>query len=215
MYSSKDGLIYIEIAKDLSQVVFPPADFSVIEVPEDTKKAADIFHHLFDTPTRRHLLLLLFRGRRLNQLKSISNVTTSPFELLDFIHMKYDKASSSSNQGFLPIVELGIVMFKGLRPNLANTKWFSENNSNATNFWDLSAQPGELSQYTHYQRVCWEVLLLMYSLASPREYQRMIYGLKSQYDSVIALCKLYGIAVQLYVNDAREAEKILVKYQGK
>jgi len=118
--------------------------------------------------------------------------------------------------GLLPLAETGFLFYKGPKPDVTKTSWFSEGYTNATNHWDLTPQPGEKTDLTHYQKFCWELGLLMYSLSAPREHRRFIYSHSSlnELPSVFSFCRAYELEVQLYAATNEEAVKIIGIYDA-
>jgi hypothetical protein len=116
----------------------------------------------------------------------------------------------------LPLAEAGFLFYKGPKPEVTKTCWFSEGYTNATNHWDLTPQPEEKVDLTHYQRFCWELGLLMYSLSAPREHRRFIYCHSSinELNSVFTFCRVYEMEVQLYSSTDEEASKIIAIYDS-
>lgn len=219
MFKTRDGLVRIDIAEDLSEVIFPPADFSILNMPHDHEEAADLFTNLFNSPTSRHISLVFCRHKRGDRLRAMSNFDhIGNWNYLDSIHVWYEKASSSSNNGFLPVSEQGIVLYKGSVPDVKKTEWFSSDDtqySNATTLWNVASQPNEGSTSTYYQKFCWEIPLLLTSMAAPIEHKRFIYGFPTNGDeeSIFKFCKLYGFSIQLYVKTAKEASDLIERYK--
>ena len=218
MFKSKDGLIRIDVAEDLSEVAFPPADFSIVNVPVDHEEAEDLFNNLYNTPTNRHVSLILNRHRRSERLKAMSNLDRQPFTYLDSVHLWYERASSSSNNGFLPISEQGLIVYKGSAPDVKRTSWFGDHdgNPNATTLWNLAPSQNEPSPHTYFQKFSWEMGLLLYSMSAPLEHNKFIYGfdLDSDAENLFFFCKEHGIEVQLYTRTSKEASELLERYKN-
>jgi hypothetical protein len=218
MFKTRDGLVRIDIAEDLSEVTFPTSDFSIVNMPSDHEEAEDLFDNLYNSPTNRHLSLVFCRHKRSDKLSALSNFSKiKNFEYLDSVHVWYEKASSSSNNGLLPVSEQAVIVFKGSTPDVKNTAWFGEQDgqSNATTLWNVSSQDGEPQKNTYYQKFCWETAMLLMSMSYPLESKRFIYGypLDSDALSLFSFVKKYKIEVQLYVKTTKEANDLLEKYK--
>lgn len=218
MFKTRDGSVRIDIAEDLSEVSFPASDFSIINIPTDHEEAEDLFKNLYNSPAFRHISLVLCRHKRSDRMRAMSNFDRiGKFSYLDSVHIWYERASSSSNNGFLPVSEQGVLLYKGSTPDVRKTEWFSQDgqHSNATTLWNVAPSEGEGISSTYFQKFCWEVLLLLMSMSAPLEHNRFIYGFPANGDaiSLFKFCKKFNINVQLYVKTAKEASDLLEKYK--
>lgn len=218
MFQTRDGLVRIDIAEKLSEVAFPASDFSIINLPYDKKEASELFTNLYNSPSSKHVSLVLIRQKKSDKLKTMGNFDSiGDWAYLDSVHLWYEKASSSSNNGFLPVSEQGVLVHKGSAPDVKKTSWFSDNQefSNATTLWNLASQENEEISSTYYQRFCWELPMLLMSMMRPLENNRFIYGLPIREDAhnIFKFCRQYNISVQLYVRTTKEASELLEKYK--
>lgn len=216
MITSKDGLIRVDQAASLASIVFPPAAWSVINLPVEADDAERMFRNLYNSPTSRHICLALCRHRRKERLLATSNISRAPqWSYLDTVSIWYEKPSTCSNNGLLPISEPGFLMYKGDTPDANRTEWFGDGLANATNLWNLATQDGEGSS-SYYQRFSWEMNMLLMSLAGPLEHARFIYGMPlagSDNRLVFGFCKHFDVGVQLYAKTHYEAEEIVREYE--
>ena len=206
-------IIQVDLVKNIANAVFQPADWSIIGLPVDNKSAKGLMSNLYNSPTARHTSLILFRHKRKERLKAMSNLYDSidnGWSFLDTISICYEKPSSCSNNGFLPLSEFGVLVYKGLSPDISKTKWFNDNMSNATNVWDVSARDYE-GQHSRYHKFSSELNLLMYSMCGELEHRRFIYGLEVNQDeirNIYLFCREYGLTVQLYASTKEELQYI-------
>jgi hypothetical protein len=203
--------------KGLENAIFPAADFSIINVPAEKEAAQKVFDSLYDAPCFKHVSLVTVRHKKTEKLSALANLSLNKQKFLDSVMLTYQKASSSSNLGLLPLAEPGFLFYKGPKPDVTKTAWFSDGYTNATNHWDVSPQPSEKTDLTHYQKFCWELGLLMYSLSAPREHRRFIYSHSSlgELTSVFSFCNAYSLEVQLYASTDEEATKIIEMYDAR
>ena len=219
MFKTKDNVVRIDIAEDISEVVFPAADFSILNMPVDHEESDDIFTNLYNSPTNRHIALVFCRHKRADRMAATGNFgRDNPFTYLDNVHVFYEKASSSSNNGLLPVSEQAVIYYKGNTPDVKKTQWFASEDSghsNATTLWNVSAQQDEPSESTYFQRFCWEVGQLLMSMSSPMEHRRFIYGfpVENDADSLFSFCRAHNLQVQLYVRTTKEATELLDLYK--
>jgi hypothetical protein len=220
MLTSKDGLIRVDQVASLASIVFPPSAWSVMNLPTDPADAQAMYKNLFNTPTARHVSLALCRHRRKERLAATANVVLSQdagWSYLDTVSLWYEKPSTCSNNGLLPVAEPGFLLYKGDTPDAKRTSWFGEKNAaNATNLWNLATQEEEDATWSYYQKFSWEMNMLLMSLATPLEHTRFIYGMplaESDWTSVFKFCKHFLVGVQLYVKAHDEAEAILAAYE--
>jgi hypothetical protein len=166
---------------------------------------------------------MLSRSKRDDRTVSLANVgsfcsnNAEGWMFLDTISVAYDKPSSCSNSGLLPISELGFLFYKGTTgPNIQATSWFKDDRQNATNVWDLGVNPLEAelvgTKHTYHQRFSWEMNLLMYSLSTPMAYRNFIYMPKLTEAEAVSLChfcKKFSVKVQIIAKTADYADKII------
>jgi len=115
------------------------------------------------------------------------------------------------------VSEQGVILYKGSTPDVKKTGWFApdEQYSNATTLWNVAPSQDEGIGSTYFQKFCWEVPMILLSMARPLEHNRFIYGLPVNGDAaaLFKFCKYYNIAVQLYVKTTKEASELLEKYK--
>src|SRR5690606_9110157 len=132
----------------------------------------------------------------------------------------YEKPKSCSNNGFLPLSEIGFVLYKGQTPDTGSTKWFKDDYNNATNIWDLNNHPDEgdgINGFTYYQRFSWELNCLMMSMAGPLIHRRFIYNLPLNDNELLSLfkfCVQFDLMAELYTETYSEASRIRDKYNA-
>lgn len=223
MIKSSDGLVTITPAATPSDIVFEPSDWSIANIPANEKDADALARHLYYMPVSNHVSLLLCRHRRKDRLKAMSMVHSfvyrdkaDPVEwnFLDTVCIWYEKPSSCSNNGLLPVSEPGFLVYKGDVPDTSKTQWFNDEYSNSTNLWNVSPQPEEQKtfKYTYNQKFSWEMNLLMMSLCGPLEYRRFIYALPmngSELRSMHKLCRVHNLKAQLVSKNIEDAEKMI------
>lgn len=223
---TKDDRITITQAANPSSLVFDPADWSVVNIPVDHEEATMLSRHLYNMPTSSHLSMLLTRHRRRDRLKALSNVSAwgsgndLNWTFFDSVNITYEKPSSCSNNGLLPISESGLLVYKGAAPDASNTKWFNDTLANATNFWDVTVQKSEGSLYknTYHQKFSWEVNLILKSLVTGNENRSFIYGLPVLPTEMISLwtfCTVHNLKVQLIAKNPNEARLMMSYLEGK
>ena len=220
---TKDGIINITIAKDVSEVVFQPADWSMVNIPLNPLAAERLANNLYNMPSHRHISLVVNRRRRKDRVKGLCSLAAfndRRWRLLDTVSVGYGKPSTSSNNGFLPLTEHGYLFYKGDTPDAKKTNWASEDGiQNATNQWDLCVQPLESVYYieqTYYQKFAWDLPLIMMSLADKCEHSRFIFGLwinsspePKEIRSLYTFCSKFNLTVEIIVSEYDRAEKIL------
>lgn len=221
MLKTEDGVINITVAKDISDVVFQPSDWSVVNIPSDTAKAKRLAENLYNMPSHRHVSLVLNRHRRKDRIKGLASLSAfdnKSWRFLDNVSVSYGKPSTCSNNGFLPLCEQGFIFYKGDTPDTKNTAWASDGTyQNATNEWVLCPQPIENVYFkqTYYQKFSWDMQLLLMSMCGQREYSRFIYGLAYssispvEVRSLYAFCLKYHLTVEVIVSDMHLAEQFL------
>ena len=209
MYRSKDGKVSVDVVQTLNEAVLPAADFSMINVPVNTVEALGAFEQLFNTPTHKHVCLAFVRHTRQVKLQALANIIKSPFLYLDTVHIWYEKPSSSSNIGFLPIAEDAYVLYKGEAPTPKNTVWFGDGQPNATNMWGVAPAEREGRAHTHYKHFAWEIGLLLYSICQPVQVRKFIYALDEDHPHVLKFCREYNLDVHIITKSDEEAKKII------
>lgn len=216
MIASKDGLIRIDQAASLASVVFPPASWSVVNLPIEADDAERMFKNLYNSPTSRHICLVLCRHRRKERLAATANISKAiQWSYLDTVSIWYEKPSTCSNNGLLPVAEPGFLMYKGDTPDAKRTEWFGDGLANATNLWNLATQADE-GAHSYYQKFSWEMNMLLMGLAGPLEHGRFIYGMplvESDRRLIFGFCRHFDIGVQLYAKTHYEAEEIIREYE--
>ena len=204
MIRSHDDLIRVEVINNISEIPPVAADFSILNLPLSETDTRGELLNIFNSPTARHTTLLLNRHNRKERISTTMNLSIAQktgFEYLDTVTIWYERSSTCSNNGFLPVCEVGYLFHKGAAPDVKTTAWFSEDKSNATNLWNITSQENEPKSVTYYQKFAWEVPLLLMSLAKPLENRRFIYTPELsdyEYDSLFKFCRQHNIGVQLY-----------------
>lgn len=220
MYTNLDNIIKIFIASKPSNVIYYAADFSIINTPILINDALNLSKNLYNTNADRHVALLLQRSKRKYRINTVSNISCfTQWNFLDTVSIVYEKASSCSNNGLLPVSESANILYKGTKPDVSSTNWFNSDKKNASNFWDLGVREEEL-QYVnscYHNKFSWELMLLMYSIASPLIYREFIYtGVKilpNEMLSLIAFCKHMQMSCQIVLNTEDEAKKMIKIYK--
>jgi len=207
-----DNIIQVEVVRSLGDAIFQPADWSILNLPTSKAEANSMMKNLYNTPVSRHVTLLVCRHQRKNRLQALSNLAkaTQTWKFLDSISITYDKPSSCSNNGFLPIAEHGFLVHKGETPDPKRTRWFNESASNATTLWDVGSKAYE-GNHTRYQRFSSELNLIMYSLCGMLETRKFIYGVSIRREEVRPLycfCREHMLTAQLYVTSQEEAQMV-------
>lgn len=214
MYRSSDGKITADSVSSIGDAVFPAADISMFNLPVDGNIAKCFFENLYNSPSQNHILLLFNRQSRKEKLTATKNISNiSGFEFLDVVHLWYEKPSTSSNIGLLPVAEEAYLLYKGDIPNVKNTSWFSDGNPNATNMWGLSPAEHENRSATYHKKFAWEIALLLYTMKEPLAHNRIIYGLEDDYEHVLKFAKTYNINVHFVANSDNVAKQIISRYE--
>lgn len=210
---TNNGLIDVEYVSHLSAAVFPPADWSIVNCPYDPVLAEKLAKNLYNTPVSNHVSLVVHRHARKNMISSFTSLRamSDKWDYLNTVTISYPQPNSGSNNGLLPISEVGHIFYKGMLPDAKKTDWFQADagRANATNFWDLGPQPEEDSAL-YYQKFSWELNLLLKSLTSPQEHRRFIYAVDTHPDelySVYNFCETYSMKAKIYVTDQVEFRK--------
>jgi hypothetical protein len=206
------NFIQAEVVKSISDAIFQPSDWSVINIPHSEADAVNLLSNLYNSPVSNHVCLILCRHRRKFRLEALSNIRRAErdWHFLDTVTISYEKPSSCSNNGFLPISEVGFIVYKGTSPDTRQTKWFNDSLSNATTMWDLRRQEDE-GKPAYFQKFSWEMNLLMLSLSSILESSRFVYGLpvkREEIRTIYNFCAKFGITAQLYVESQDEVQMI-------
>lgn len=223
--ASRDDAVRVDVAKNLSQVVFPASCYSIVNIPVNSEEARELFRNLYNNPSQRHVALVFCRHSKRYTLDAMANLAVveddTPWNYLDTVHVWYEKPSSSSNSAFLPLTEEGYLFYKGSVPNISNTKWFSgggeKDPPNATNLWNVSPQAGEKLPFSYYRKFCWEIPLLLASMSVPLEIRRFIYAVEwdsnPNYESLFKFCYEHKMQVQLYAPDLEQAQRAVNRYE--
>ena len=221
MIRSSDGVVDITVASDTSEIVFQPADWSIMNIPIKEVLASKLSDNLFNMPTHRHISLVLNRHRRKDRMKGLSCLSSfdnKNWRFLDNVSLSYGRPSACSNNGFLPLCEHGYIFYKGDTPDTKNTEWASEaEHINATNNWELFLQKNEdaFQPNTYYQKFSWDLQTLLMSLCGQLEHSRFIYGVlqgkvaASEIKSIYTFCKNNSLSVELITASTDVAENIL------
>lgn len=217
VYKSKDKLININVAKDIINSVLHPTDWSIVNLFSEPDSTKQMFKRLYQTSTSKHIVLALSRHKRKDRLSAISTMNDiDKFNYLETVSILYEKPKSCSNNGFLPLSEIGFVLYKGTTPDTTKTKWFRDDYNNATNVWDLNTQTTDEGDVTYYQRFSWELNLILMSLCGPLSTRRFTYGLPLNHDereSLFKFCRRMKLGVELFVATSEEASDILKHYE--
>jgi len=220
MYHNIDDKFKIFIANKHSDVIYYPSDFSIINTPISESESENLSKNLYNTCTDKHIVLLLQRSRRKHRIQTISNIQFfKQWQFLDSVSIIYEKASSCSNNGLLPLSESANLLYKGAKPDVSSTAWFNSDKKNASNFWDLGVQQEERSFFTscYHNKFSWELFYLMYSIASPLIYRDFIIsGLQlntNEIKSVITVTKKMNVSCQIVFQSQEEADKFIETYK--
>lgn len=222
MQTSKEGLLTV-LFGDSWSVNFYPADWSIGVIPDTPHQTQLLSKHLFNNPSSKHVTLMLSRSRKEDRIANISNIgsfyssSTDSWQFLDTVSISYDKPSTCSNSGLLPISEFGFLFYKGVAgPNTAATSWFRDDRHNASNLWDVSVGEYEKrvtgNKSTHHQRFSWELNLLMYSVSKPMACRSFIYMPKlteSEATCLALFCKEFHLKAQIITKNSEYADKIV------
>jgi hypothetical protein len=218
MIRSHDDVIRVSVVESIGDATPVAADFSIINLPIDAEQAKRALSNLYNAPTARHVALLLNRHRRKDRLAvngHIAKAESFGLSYLDTVSIWYERPSSCSNNGFLPMCEVGQLVYKGATPDVKSTEWFGDDTSNATNLWGVTTQDEEGKQLTYHQKFCWEVPLLLLSLSKPLEYRRFVYAAdltEQELPLLFKFCRHFNIGVDLYVNSDKLATHIVRSY---
>ena len=213
---SKDGLVEVLVGKDMGQVIFPPLAWSVVNVPTDASETAKLFKNLYNSPTSQHITLAVHRQRKKDKVFSFANLgkLSNDWKYLDTVTILYEKPSSSSNNGFLPVSEPANMFIKGDIPDTDTTAWFNEDVGNATNLWDVGPVDGvdAKEDKTYYQKFSVETNLILMSMCRPLETRRFAYLCdvdKNEVKRIYAFCKAFNLIVCLFAETDSEAKKLI------
>ena len=190
------------VASDVSNVVFQPADWSIVNIPLDLNKARKLADNLYNCPSNRHITLVLNRHRRKDRIKGLSCISAfdnKNWKFMESVNIAYGKPSTCSNNGFLPLAEQGYLFYKGDAPDAKATKWMSSGEyQNATNDWNLFPSNIEnmYFKHTYYQKFSWELQLVMKSLAGRLEHSRFIYAGSPDSSTIPEIQSLYSFCIR-------------------
>jgi hypothetical protein len=205
--------IIISVVKSPKSILFTPADWSIVNLTPDAEENQAMLQSLYNTPHLRHATLILARQKRkhrLDALSSLHSATQCGWQFLESVTISYEKPSSCSNNGFLPISEHGWLCYKGTPPDAKRTKWFNEEASNATTLWDVAARENE--EFSRYHKFSAELGLIMYSLCGTLEHRAFIYLAQPKADEMRGLyyfCKMFTLKAYLYVTSQDEAQELI------
>jgi len=226
---TQDGVIQIETTK-LGDSIFPAADFTMANIPIEQGEAEDFLKNLYNIPVERHILLLFCRHSREDKTKALANIHAgmsavkaagiaaktpgAEWNFLDSVSVWYEKPSTSSNIGLLPVSEEAFIFYKGAVPNIKNTSWFGSGSPNATTTWGVSPAEYEKRAHTYYRKFSWEVALLMATMSDPAQTGRFIYALDGDYEHVFKFCREYGQQTVVYIGPDESAAKLMETAQN-
>lgn len=216
------------VAQSVADIVCPPTDFIICNTPLDDSKTRQFAQNLYNNPAHRTLVLLLNRGSRVQKTIRMANIAAfqatknTKWSFFDSISISYNKPASCSNSRLLSLSEPGVLFYKGSQaPSPSKTAWASEKEyTNATNEWVLLPVKEETEltglEYTYYQKFCWELVMLMLSLASPMQYNRFVYSAvdsqkqltKGEVLSLGYFCDYMNTHCQLIVSNEKEAFEV-------
>lgn len=221
MLKSKDGHIEILVGSDLGQVIFPPLAWSVVNLPHDAEEASGFVKNLFNSPTSHHLCLTVHRQRKKDKIASLVNLKyfDKNWKYLDTISVQYQKPSSSSNNGFLPVAEAGHLLCKGDIPDTNTTAWFNDDVGNATNLWDVDSVEGidNKDEKTYCLKFSSQLNLILMSMCRPLEYRKFGYFCdvdRAELTRIKSFCTAMNVTVCLYAETDSEAHKMLELLDG-
>jgi len=213
---SNDGLIEILVGVNVGSVIFPPLAWSVVNAPTDALETRSLFRNLYNSPSSNHLCLCLHRQRKKDKLASFSSLSgiDTGWGYLDTVSIFYQRPSSSSNNGLLPLAELGHLLTKGDSPEVSNSAWFNYEVGNATNFWDVEAADGidDKDDFTYFQKFSSQMNLILMSMCRPLEYRKFAYLCdvdKKELRHIHNFCKGLGVSACLYAETDTEARKMI------
>ena len=217
MIKSKDGLVEVLVGSSIGSIILPPLAWSIVNVPSDEEEAESLFKNLYNSPTSHHITLAVHRHRKKERVASMGNlalIKSDNWTYLDTVSILYQKPSSSSNNGFLPLAEPGHIFCKGDIPDTSTTAWFNEDAGNATNLWDLG--PTDVldaeNEKAYYQKYNNQLNLIMMSMCVPMEYRRFAYLCSvdgGDLAKIYKFCKGLNIGVCLYASTDTEARKMI------
>lgn len=214
MIRSNDDVIRVDVVNNISHAVFPPCDGSIVPTMLDPVEMRALMYNLWNSPSDKHVSLVLPRHRRSQTLKTLENISqVKDWEFLDTVQIVYEKTIQSNASSFVRNSETGFLFYKGDFPQLDKTQWFNADYSNCTTTWSVSPQPEEPVRNTAYQRFSWEILLLLVTLSQPLHYGRFIYALDPHDENILHFAAYHQIPLQLYATTAEEAKKIVEQYQ--
>ena len=216
MFQSKDKVLTIHTGEEPTQVVFSPADFGFVNVPEGSEDTKQLFKNLYNTTAARSIIMAFTRHKRHNRLAALSNLyVIESWEYFDTITLQYEKTLGSNNGRFVPISEQAHLFYKGDQPDASKTSWFSDSRTNATNLWDVQARPEDGNEFTYSGRFSWEMGLLIYSMAKPLAHRTLIYTLDTDHENAIAFARHLELKIHCVVKDSETATALLKGYQEK
>lgn len=215
MIRTDDDIIRIDVVKNISHAVFPACDASIVSSLVDPIEMRALMYNLWNSPSDKHVCLVLPRQRRSQTLRVLENISqVKDWEFLDTVQICYEKTVQSNASSFVKNSETGFLYYKGDFPQLDKTQWFNPDYSNATTTWNVTPQPEEPVKNTAYQRFSWEVLLLLVTLSQPLHYGRFVYALDPSDDNLLSFAAYHQIPLQLYAETMEEATAVIEKYNA-
>lgn len=227
MFKSSCGYINITIAKSISDIVFQPSDWSIINIPVNDKDVKQLSDNLFNMPTSKHVCLVLNRNKKSDFIKGVKYTgefgLMNKWKLIDSLSISYDKPASSSSSNLQTLSEVGLLLYKGDAPNLSATSWASGGlYSNATNEWILLPNEDEKKNVkkTYSKKFSWELALIMTSMCDNKEYGRFVYGIpisqitSKEAKSLAEFCRKYDMYCELVASSKDEALNFIELVDG-
>lgn len=214
MLKTRDGKLQIELIKNLGDAPIRPADWSIVNLPTDSEEAGKFFKNLNNSPNENHVSLVLCRHNKKKRIDALINLTLANEYLayLETVSIAYDKPSSCSNNGLLPVSEVGYLFYKGAHPDVKNTAWFRDGMANATNLWDVSPRTDEPVTKTYFKKFSWELQVLMFCLCGKPGYRSFIYATPisgvDEAQLIHNFCEKYDVSCTLYIDDDVQFAKL-------
>jgi hypothetical protein len=217
MFKTYDDCLRVEVANNLLNSVFPPADVTILDLPEDKIEFRGLLTNLYHTQTDKQILFLTLRGKKQDKLSGLMNmIDIKPWKLLDMVCLTYQKPGQSNGNCLVQLAEMGFILHKGQKaPNISNTKWFRDGYANAGTHWDLAVQPGESHSGTVFQAFSGELVYLLISLAKPLQSDRSVVYVCHSYDeSMLHFIHANKIPFHVYVSSNELANKMIAFYNS-
>lgn len=209
MYQTKNGLVTVTPIADITDAIFPQADFSIVGIPGDADKALKVLENLYNSPSQAHIALAVPKGKTKDKITGLGSISKSSFEYFDTVTLWYEKGMSSGGK-LTSVSEPAYLLFKGPNIDVDKTKWFGVE-ENASNLWNVSGQEGEPRTHTGYGRFSWEVAMLLMGMAGPLKHGKFIYALPGDKDieSISLFCEKYGLTCQMYASSDEKAKRMV------